>query len=131
MLRITQREVGDAMVLCLRGTIAPGASADVLRNAVRQTLAQGTRTLVLDLTRATSANPSGVSALLGAKLDGLAAGAEVVVTNVTKGMDMLVAAALFRYFDVFDTPESALERLIRRERPDDHTGPLGAHLRAA
>jgi anti-anti-sigma regulatory factor len=132
MLRITRRQVDDVMVLGLRGTIAPGAPVDILRDAVRQALAQGIRTLVLDLTRATSTNPSGVSALLTAKLDGLAAGAEVVVTNVTKGMDMVVAAALFRYFEVFDTPESALERLILRERhPDDDTGPLGARLRAA
>ena len=131
MLRITQREVGHTLVLALRGRIAPGTPADAIRHAVRQALARGTRTLVLDLERATSANPSGVSALLAARLDGLAAGANVVVTNVTDGMSLLVAAALFRYFDVFDTTESALERLARYQRPDDDTGPLGAHMRAA
>jgi len=47
-----------------------------------------------------------------------------VVTNVTKGMDMLVMAALFRYFDVFDTTESALERLARYKRPDADACPL-------
>jgi hypothetical protein len=61
----------------------------------------------------------------------LAAGAEVVVTNITSGMNMLVAAALFRYFDVFESTESALERLARCERPDDDTGPLEAHIKAA
>jgi anti-anti-sigma factor len=131
MLSITQREVGGAMVLGLRGTIGSGESADVLRDAVRETLAQGARTVVLDLTAATSASPAGVSALLNAKLEGLAAGAEVVVANVTRGMDMLVAAALLRYFDVFDTPESALARATRAESPGHDTAPLGAHVEAA
>ena len=109
MLRMTERPNGDVMILDLHGTISPGQDAD-LGDKVRRILYRGHRKLVLNLANATSSNATGVSALLTTLLTARDCNAELRLVNVTRRMtDLLIIVALYRYFDVCDSEQEAIE----------------------
>jgi anti-anti-sigma factor len=109
MLRMNERPSGDVMILDLGGTIAAGTSAIEMGDKVRSILFRGYRKLLLNLEGATSSDPSGVSAFLGALIDAREVGADVRLVNVTRRMtDLTIIVALYRYFSAFESEDEAV-----------------------
>ena len=116
MLRMTERPVGDVMILDLHGTISPGPQEVNLGDKVRSILHCGYRKLVLNLANFTSSDASGVSALVGALLSARASHADMKLLHVTRRMtNLLIIVALHRYFAVFDSEQEALESFQETE----------------
>jgi anti-sigma B factor antagonist len=110
MLRMTERPVGDVMILDLHGTLSPGVAEVNLGDKVRSILYSGYRKLLLNLANMTSTDSSAVSALVGALLAAREVRAEIKLVNVmTRLKDVLIIAALHSYFTIFDSEDDALE----------------------
>ena len=110
MMQMTERPVGDVVILDLHGTIAPGLAEVGLGDKVKSILYGGCRKLLLNLAGVTSSDASGVSALVGALLSARESRAEVKLLNVTQRLtDILIIVALYRYFAAFDAEQEALE----------------------
>lgn len=109
MLRMTERQTGDVMILDLHGRIAAGTPEVELRDKVRSVLYRDYRKVLLNLEGATSSDASGVSAFLGALIDARAAGADLRLVHVTTRMeDLRIIVALYRYFTVFESEADAV-----------------------
>jgi len=107
---MTERPVGDVMILDLHGTLSPGVAEVNLGDKVRSILYSGHRKLLLNLAAMTSTDSSAVSALVGALLAAQAVHAEIKLVNVmTRLKDVLIIVALHSYFTIFDSEEEALE----------------------
>lgn len=121
MLRMKERPSGDVMILDLCGTIAAGTSAIDMGDKVRNVLFRGYRKLLLNLEGATSSDPSGISAFLGALIDAREVGGDVRLVNVTRTMtDLTIIVALCRYFSVFESEDEAVNSFgAERSAPVD------------
>lgn len=109
MLHMTERPVGDVMILDLGGRIASGPAEIDLGDKVRSILLCGYRKLLVNLAEVTSTDASGVSALLGALLAARESQAEMRLVNVTSRLtDSLIVTALYRYFAVDESEQKAL-----------------------
>lgn len=109
MLRIEHRRMNDAIVLDVKGKIAPGDPEHAFAAAVRSAVRQGYRKLVLNLAEATSSDASGISALLDAYLQMRASGGELKLLRIERRFaQLLTVVALYPYFDVRESEEEAL-----------------------
>jgi anti-anti-sigma factor len=109
MLRIKERPSGDVMVLDLRGRMTTGVPEIEFGNTVRSVLFRGYRKVLVNLEAATSSDPSGVSAFLGALIDAGAVGAELRLVHVTRRIaDLGIIVALHRYFRVYESERDAM-----------------------
>jgi anti-sigma B factor antagonist len=109
MLRMSERPVGDVMILDLHGTLSPGVAEVNLGDKVRSILYCGHQKLLLNLADMRSADSSAISALVGALIAARAVHAEIKLVNVTRRLkDVLIIVALHRYFATFDSEEEAL-----------------------
>jgi anti-sigma B factor antagonist len=110
IMRISERQVGNAVVLELVGPLYGWQAAGAVEETVRRHRRAGTRTLVVNLARVPSVDCGG----LGALVDGYNAmregGGEIRLACLTKRIsDLLVITRLLTVFDAFDSVERALE----------------------
>jgi len=109
-MRISERQVGDVVVLDLSGPLYGWEAAGAMEDTIRRYCRSGTQTIVVNLARVRSMDCGGLGALVDGFNTMRAAGGEMRLAAVTKRInDLLVITRLLTVFDTFDSVEQAIE----------------------
>jgi len=90
MLKVHTKQLGTVAVLCLQGQIVTGET-DSLRAAV--TDLSGVSAVILDFARVSTVDAGGLGVMLGLRQQAAAKGIRFALTNITKGVSMVLAVA--------------------------------------
>ena len=108
-MKITERKRGDVTILDIDGKITIGAGDIALRQAVQSALASGATKIVLNLSRVTTIDSSGVGELVSSFTTATNRGATLKLANLPdKVNDVLTITQLITVFDVYDTEDEAV-----------------------
>jgi anti-anti-sigma factor len=121
MLRITERPVGDVMIIDLLGTVDPAAGEVGVGEAVKRVRRLGYRKILLNLLDMTSSNTSSIRALLAAFSATSETRCELKLVNVDRRMkELLFLVGLHEHFEWFDSEREALESFERNSPDHEH-----------
>ena len=108
-LTVKNRHVGNVEVLDLSGRITLGESAGALRDELRSLLAQGHKSILLNLGSVSYIDSAGLGELVGAYTTATNQGATVKLLNVQGKMkDLLQITKLHTVFPAFDDEKTAI-----------------------
>jgi len=109
-MRISQRQVGDVVVLDLVGPLAGWKAAGLVKETVRRLGRAGTHTVVANLARVRSMDLAGLGALVDGYSTMREGGGEMRLASLTRRIhDLVVIARLLTVFNTFDSVEQAIE----------------------
>jgi anti-sigma B factor antagonist len=109
-LLIEPREVAHVTILDIRGRIVLGEEIHLLRDAVRNLIAEGKKKIILNLADVDYIDSSGVGELVGAFTTGRNAGGELKLLNLTQKVhDVLHVTKLYTVFDIRDDEFTAVK----------------------
>ncbi|HWF86692.1 MAG TPA: STAS domain-containing protein [Vicinamibacterales bacterium] len=109
-MQLTQRVVGDVMIVAVIHDITLNAGGDImLKDKVRSLLEQGHKKLVLDLGGVSYVDSAGLGELVQAYATTKNKGGSLKLLGVTKRLkDLLTITKLVTVFDSYDTEAAAL-----------------------
>ena len=106
---LARRGVNEVTIFDLSGRITTGGESGRLRDAVLETIADGSRKVLLNLGEVTYIDSSGLGELVSAFTSVKNAGGELKLLNVTKRIsDLLVITKLVTVFSVSDDEAKAI-----------------------
>ncbi len=113
-MKITTRQVDGVTILDLSGRITLGEGSVLLRDAVRDLLAKGSKQILLNLADVNYIDSSGIGELVSAYTTARNQGGELKLLNLTKKVhDLLQITKLYTVFDVKDDEASAIASYTR------------------
>ena len=109
-MQLEQRMAGDVAIISIDGDITLNKGGDVLLKVkVQSLIQQGTKNIVIDLSRVAYVDSAGLGQLVQAYATTKNKGGALKLVNVTKKLkDLLVVTKLLTVFDTFDDEKSAL-----------------------
>ena len=108
-LTIASREVDGVTVLDLNGRITLGEGSVQLREAIRDLISKGSKTILLNMGEVNYIDSSGLGELVSAYTTAKNQGASVKLLNLTKKVkDVLQLTKLYTVFDVYEDEASAI-----------------------
>jgi anti-sigma B factor antagonist len=108
-MKITTRQVDGVTILDLSGRITLGEGSVMLRDAVRDLLAKGSKQILMNLGDVNYIDSSGIGELVSAYTTARNQGGELKLLNLTKKVhDLLQITKLYTVFDVKDDEASAV-----------------------
>jgi anti-sigma B factor antagonist len=108
-LKATTRQVDGISVMDLSGRITLGEGSVILRDKIRELLAQGNKKILLNLGDVTYIDSSGIGELVSAFTAVRKDGGELKLLNLTKKVhDLLQITKLYTVFDVKDDEATAI-----------------------
>ncbi len=108
-LAIASREVDGVNVLDLSGRITLGEGSVVLRDAIRDLIGKGQKSILLDLGDVNYIDSSGLGELVSAYTTSKKQGAALKLLKLTKKVhDLLQLTKLYTVFDIYDDEASAI-----------------------
>jgi anti-sigma B factor antagonist len=108
-MKLTTREVNGVTILDLGERITLGEGSERLRGAVRGTLAEGLKHIIVNLGEVSYIDSSGLGELVSAFAAVKKAGGELKLLNVTTNIsDLLVITKLVTVFDASDNEMEAV-----------------------
>ena len=109
-MRITERHVGEVVVLDLVGPLAGWKAAGLVKETVRRHGQAGRHTVVANLARVRSVDLAGLGALVDGYSTMRQGGGEMRLASLTKRIhDLVVITRLLTVFNTFDSVEQAIE----------------------
>lgn len=107
--KATSREVGNVTVIDMDGRITLGEGSALLRDLIRENLAQGHRKIVLNLAAINYIDSSGLGELVSGYRLIKSEGGEVKLLNLNKKVtDLLQITKLYTVFDIHTQEAQAL-----------------------
>src|SRR5260370_4776058 len=111
-LKLNTRQVDDVTVIDLSGRITLGEGSSVIRDAVRDLIAKGSRKILLNLGDVSYIDSSGVGELVSGYTSVTNAGGTLKLLSLTKRVkDLLQITKLYTVFDVHEDEEHAVRSL--------------------
>lgn len=108
-LNISERQVGDVIVLDMDGKITIGEGSVALRTAIRRLLEEGKKKILLNLARVGYIDSSGIGELVSSYTSIGKEEGQLKLLNLTQKLqDLLTITKLLTVFDVYDSEEEAL-----------------------
>lgn len=108
-MRISERQVGEVVVLDLVGPLTGWKAASAVEETVRRHGRAGTHTVVANLARVRSMDLAGLGALVDGYSAMREAGGEMRLASLTRRIhDLVVITRLLTVFDTFDSVEQAI-----------------------
>lgn len=108
-MTVKLRHVGGVTVLDLSGKITLGEGSIGLRDAVRDTLATGSKKILLNVADVNYIDSAGLGELVAAYTSVKNAGGELKLMNLSKKVkDLLVITKLLTVFDVKENEKDAI-----------------------
>ena len=108
-LTIASREVDGVTVLDLNGRITLGEGSVQLREAIRDLISKGSRTILLNMGDVNYIDSSGLGELVSAFTTAKNQNADVKLLNLTKKVkDVLQVTKLYTVFDIYDDEAHAI-----------------------
>lgn len=109
-LRIESRDVSDVVILDIRGRIVLGEEIHLLRDTVRNLIAEGKKKILLNLADVDYIDSSGVGELVGCFTTVRNAGGELKLLRLTQKVhDVLHVTKLYTVFDIKDDEFTAVK----------------------
>ena len=114
-LKITQRDVEGVSVLSLEGRIVLGEETSSLREKVKSLLAEGKKSIVLNLSQVTLIDSSGIGTLVASYSSAKSAGASLRLCNLgARFNELLQITKLYTVFEVSGTEAEAVSAMAKR-----------------
>jgi anti-sigma B factor antagonist len=108
-MTITERTINGVTVLDVDGQITLGPGADRLGDKVRSLLQQGSKQLIVNLSRVNYVDSAGLGELVQAHTTVARQGGALKLVGVAKRLkDLLVITKLATVFDSYDTEAAAI-----------------------
>jgi anti-sigma B factor antagonist len=108
-MKASTRQVNGVTVIDLSGRITLGEGSVVLRDTIRDTVAQGNKKILLNLGDVTYIDSSGIGELVSGFTSVRNQGGELKLLNLTKKVhDLLQITKLYTVFDVKDDEAQAV-----------------------
>jgi len=109
-MTISTREVSHVTIVDINGRITLGDETGLLRDTVRQLIAQGKKKIVLNLANVDYMDSSGVGELVSSFTTVRNAGGELKLLALTKKVqDVLYVTKLYTVFDIKDDEFTAVK----------------------
>ena len=109
-MTITTREVSHVTIVDINGRITLGDETGLLRDTVRQLIAQGKKKIVLNLANVDYMDSSGVGELVSSFTTVRNSGGELKLLSLTKKVqDVLYVTKLYTVFDIKDDEFTAVK----------------------
>ena len=113
-MKFTTREVDGVTILDLSGRITLGEGSVTLRDAVKDVLAKGAKSILLNLANVDYIDSSGLGELVSAYTSVKNQGGELKLLHLTtKVHDLLQITKLYTVFDIKDDETSAVGSFSR------------------
>lgn len=126
-MTITERRIGDVLVLDIAGPLAGWKAATGMREAVARSGPMSPRTIVVNLANVRSIDLAGLDALFGAQGTMRAAGGEIRLASLPRRIhDLVIITRLLTAFDTFDSVEEAIEGPIAARTSVDVSAPVSS-----
>jgi anti-sigma B factor antagonist len=108
-MKASTRQVDGVTIVDLSGRITLGEGSVVLRDTIRDVVAQGNKKILLNLGDVTYIDSSGIGELVSGFTSVRNQGGELKLLNLTKKVhDLLQITKLYTVFDVKDDEASAI-----------------------
>lgn len=109
-MQLEQRMAGNVAIISVDGDITLNKGGDVLlKDKVQSLIQQGTKNIVIDLSRVAYVDSAGLGQLVQAYATTKNKGGALKLVNVTKKLkDLLVVTKLLTVFDTYDDEKSAV-----------------------
>ena len=108
-MQITERQVGDVMILDLKGKITLGEGDELLKDKVNSIVSQGRRKIVLNLAEVPYLDSAGLGEVVRAYTTVSRQGGSLKLLNLTKRItDLLSITKLLTVFDTFEAEDEAV-----------------------
>ncbi len=108
-MQITERQVGDVMVLDLKGKITLGEGDELLKDKVNSIVSQGHRKIVLNLADVPYLDSAGLGEVVRAYTTVSRQGGSLKLLNLTKRItDLLSITKLLTVFETFESENDAV-----------------------
>jgi len=112
-MKYTTRQVDGVAILDLSGRITLGEGSVTLRDAVKDTLAKGSKSILLNLANVDYIDSSGLGELVSAYTSVKNQGGELKLLHLTdKVHDLLQITKLYTVFDIKDDEASAIGSFV-------------------
>ena len=109
-MQITERSVGDVMVLDIKGKITLGEGDEQLKDKVNSLVNQGQRKMVLNLAEVPYLDSAGLGEVVRAYTTVSRQGGSLKLLNLTKRItDLLSITKLLTVFETFDSENDAVQ----------------------
>lgn len=109
-IKATTTKNGTIGIVEIRGSLIGDGDTDELRTVVSDFLEQGILRLVINLQKVNYLNSSGIGAIIAAHTSLRKAGGDVKLSGIGGNVQSLLAVTkLIDIFDVYDTPNQAVE----------------------
>jgi anti-sigma B factor antagonist len=108
-MQISERSIGDVMVLDLKGKITLGEGDELLKDKVNSLINQGQRKIVLNLGEVPYLDSAGLGEVVRAYTTVSREGGSLKLLNLTKRItDLLSITKLLTVFETFDSENDAV-----------------------
>jgi anti-sigma B factor antagonist len=109
-LKITQREVGNVVILDLNGKLTGGPDADTFREVFKSLIDQGKKNVIVNLEKVSWINSTGLGILISNYTSVRNAGGDLVVMHASDRIEsILYVTKLNLLFKSFEEEEEALK----------------------
>jgi len=109
-MQITERSVGDVMLLDIKGKITLGEGDEQLKDKVNSLVNQGHRKMVLNLAEVPYLDSAGLGEVVRAYTTVSRQGGSLKLLNLTKRItDLLAITKLLTVFETFDSENDAVK----------------------
>jgi anti-sigma B factor antagonist len=108
-MQISERAVGDVMVVDVKGKITLGEGDELLKDKVNSLINQGQRKIVLNLADVPYLDSAGLGEVVRAYTTVSRQGGSLKLLNLTKRItDLLAITKLLTVFETFDSEDEAV-----------------------
>jgi anti-sigma B factor antagonist len=107
-LKITSSDVDGASVLVLEGRIVLGEESQSLREKLKDLIAEGKKTIILNMSQVEYIDSTGLGTLVASQVSAKTQGASLKLSNLGKKFsELLQLTRLLTVFEVSDTKAAA------------------------
>lgn len=108
-MKITQREVGNAVVLDLNGKLTGGPDAETFREVFKSLIDRGKKNIVVNLEKVSWINSTGLGILISGYTSVRRGGGDLVIMHASDRIEsILYVTKLNLLFKSYESEESAL-----------------------
>ncbi len=109
-MQITERQVGEIMILDLKGKITLGEGDEVLKDKINSLILQNKKRILLNLADVPYIDSAGLGEVVRTYTTVSRQGGQLKLVNLTKRItDLLMITKLLTVFETFDVEQDALE----------------------
>jgi anti-sigma B factor antagonist len=113
-MKASTRQLDEVTIVDLSGRITLGEGSVVLRDTIRDEVAQGHKKILLNLGDVTYIDSSGIGELVSAFTSVRNQGGELKLLNLTKKVhDLLQITKLYTVFDIKDDEAAAIQSFTK------------------